>query len=159
MPLPNASQLTRSWAHGLCSALLGHSPCCPAHNVRAAVAVEPGAWLQGLDWSCIRCFASTGEASAPQDSHWLSAQAGSHPVAPAAVHAAKRHVCAGQPWAVACSQQPEARLAHKPAVQAACHWLVRDIGRHEDLKALQAECSPMLEMCGGTGLCHPSAVL
>lgn len=36
--------------------------------------------MQGIDWSCIRCFASTGEASSAEDSHWLSAQAGYKPV-------------------------------------------------------------------------------
>lgn len=36
--------------------------------------------LQGLDWGCIKCFASTGEASSAEDSHWLTAQAGYKPV-------------------------------------------------------------------------------
>lgn len=36
--------------------------------------------MQGLDWSAIRRFASTGEASSPDDSHWLSARAGYKPV-------------------------------------------------------------------------------
>ena len=36
--------------------------------------------MQGIDWSCIRCFASTGEASSAEDSHWLTAQAGYKPV-------------------------------------------------------------------------------
>ena len=36
--------------------------------------------VQGLDWSCIQCFASTGEASSAEDSHWLTAQAGYKPV-------------------------------------------------------------------------------
>ena len=36
--------------------------------------------LQGLDWSALRCYASTGEASAPDDSLWLMARAGYRPV-------------------------------------------------------------------------------
>ena len=36
--------------------------------------------VQGLDWGRIRCFSSTGEASSPEDSHWLSALAGYKPV-------------------------------------------------------------------------------
>ena len=36
--------------------------------------------VQGLDWSRIRCFSSTGEASSPEDSHWLTALAGYKPV-------------------------------------------------------------------------------
>jgi len=36
--------------------------------------------LQGLDWQCVRCFATTGEASSPEDSLWLMAQAGYKPV-------------------------------------------------------------------------------
>ncbi len=43
------------------------------------------AWRQGdvmagLDWSAIRCFSSTGEASSPDDMHWLMALAGYKPV-------------------------------------------------------------------------------
>ena len=30
--------------------------------------------MAGLDWSSLRCFSSTGEASNPEDSHWLSAR-------------------------------------------------------------------------------------
>lgn len=33
----------------------------------------PPACLQGLDLSCIRAWSSTGEASAPDDVHWLMA--------------------------------------------------------------------------------------
>lgn len=33
-----------------------------------------------MDWSALRCFASTGEASAPEDSLWLMARAGYRPV-------------------------------------------------------------------------------
>ncbi|KAK9802017.1 hypothetical protein WJX73_001758 [Symbiochloris irregularis] len=36
--------------------------------------------MQGLDWGAVRRFASTGEASAPDDSHWLSARGGYKPV-------------------------------------------------------------------------------
>eukprot|EP00887_Chlorella_sp_A99_P006425 scaffold3.g6425.t1 len=36
--------------------------------------------MAGLDWSCLRCFSSTGEASAPDDYLWLSARAGYRPV-------------------------------------------------------------------------------
>lgn len=36
--------------------------------------------MQGLDWSALRCFSSTGEASAPEDSLWLSARGGYKPV-------------------------------------------------------------------------------
>lgn len=36
--------------------------------------------MQGLDWGAIRRFASTGEASSPDDSHWLSARAGYKPI-------------------------------------------------------------------------------
>lgn len=35
---------------------------------------------KGLDWGCIRCFSSTGEASSPEDCLWLMAQAGYKPV-------------------------------------------------------------------------------
>ena len=41
--------------------------------------VWPCAW-QGLQWAALRCFSSTGEASAPEDYHWLSAMAGYKPV-------------------------------------------------------------------------------
>ncbi|KAL4458600.1 hypothetical protein ABPG75_013465 [Micractinium tetrahymenae] len=36
--------------------------------------------MKGLDWSCLRCFSSTGEASAPEDYLWLMARAGYKPV-------------------------------------------------------------------------------
>lgn len=36
--------------------------------------------MAGLDWSRLRCFSSTGEASAPDDTLWLSARAGYKPV-------------------------------------------------------------------------------
>ena len=36
--------------------------------------------LQGLKWEILRCFSSTGEASSPEDYHWLSAMAGYKPV-------------------------------------------------------------------------------
>ncbi|KAK9822001.1 hypothetical protein WJX81_007477 [Elliptochloris bilobata] len=36
--------------------------------------------MQGLDWSALRCFASTGETSVPDDSLWLMARAGYRPV-------------------------------------------------------------------------------
>ncbi|KAL4429392.1 hypothetical protein ABPG77_005166 [Micractinium sp. CCAP 211/92] len=36
--------------------------------------------MQGLDWSCLRCFSSTGEASAPEDYLWLMSRAGYKPV-------------------------------------------------------------------------------
>jgi acetyl-CoA synthetase len=34
----------------------------------------------GLDWSAIRCFSSTGEASNPDEMHWLMSRAGYKPV-------------------------------------------------------------------------------
>lgn len=36
--------------------------------------------LQGLNWDCLRCYSSTGEASSPEDYHWLVALAGYKPV-------------------------------------------------------------------------------
>jgi acetyl-CoA synthetase len=36
--------------------------------------------MSGLDWSAIRCFSSTGEASNPSDMHWLMSRAGYKPV-------------------------------------------------------------------------------
>lgn len=37
--------------------------------------------MSGLDWSSLRCFSSTGEASSPDDYHWLSSRvAGYRPV-------------------------------------------------------------------------------
>jgi acetyl-CoA synthetase len=36
--------------------------------------------LDGIDWSAIRCFSSTGEASSPDEMHWLMARAGYKPV-------------------------------------------------------------------------------
>ncbi|MEW5299974.1 MAG: hypothetical protein WDW36_002940 [Sanguina aurantia] len=36
--------------------------------------------MQGLDWSSLRCLSSTGEASSPEDYHWLSARAGYKPI-------------------------------------------------------------------------------
>mmetsp|Transcript_42051 Transcript_42051/g.109007 ORF Transcript_42051/g.109007 Transcript_42051/m.109007 type:complete len:655 (+) Transcript_42051:796-2760(+) len=36
--------------------------------------------MAGLDWGCIRCFSSSGEASNPEDYHWLMARAGYKPV-------------------------------------------------------------------------------
>ena len=35
---------------------------------------------QGLQWAALRCLSSTGEASAPEDYHWLMAMAGYKPV-------------------------------------------------------------------------------
>ena len=35
--------------------------------------------LQGLDWSALRCYSSSGEASSPEDYHWLMALAGYKP--------------------------------------------------------------------------------
>ncbi len=36
--------------------------------------------LQGLNWDRLRCYSSTGEASSPEDYHWLVALAGYKPV-------------------------------------------------------------------------------
>lgn len=36
--------------------------------------------VQGLNWDKLRCFSSTGEASSPEDYHWLAAMAGYKPV-------------------------------------------------------------------------------
>ena len=36
--------------------------------------------MQGLQWAALRCFSSTGEASAPEDYHWVMAMAGYKPV-------------------------------------------------------------------------------
>ncbi len=36
--------------------------------------------MDGLDWSSIRCYSSTGEASSPEEMHWLVAQGGYKPV-------------------------------------------------------------------------------
>lgn len=36
--------------------------------------------LEGLDWSAIRCFSSTGECSNPEDMLWLMSRAGYRPV-------------------------------------------------------------------------------
>ena len=36
--------------------------------------------MAGLDWSSLRCYSSSGEASAPDDYHWLSSLAGYKPV-------------------------------------------------------------------------------
>jgi acetyl-CoA synthetase len=36
--------------------------------------------MDGLDWSRLRAFSSTGEASTPHEMHWLSARAGYKPV-------------------------------------------------------------------------------
>jgi acetyl-CoA synthetase len=36
--------------------------------------------MDDLDWSAIRCFSSTGEASTPHEMHWLMARAGYKPV-------------------------------------------------------------------------------
>ena len=36
--------------------------------------------MAGLDWSSLRCYSSSGEASASDDYHWLSALAGYKPV-------------------------------------------------------------------------------
>jgi len=36
--------------------------------------------LQGLNWDHLRCYSSTGEASSPEDYHWLVALAGYKPV-------------------------------------------------------------------------------
>ena len=36
--------------------------------------------FQGLRWAALRCFSSTGEASAPDDYHWLMARGGYAPV-------------------------------------------------------------------------------
>lgn len=36
--------------------------------------------MAGLDWSWLRCYSSTGEASAPEDYLWLMARGGYKPV-------------------------------------------------------------------------------
>lgn len=36
--------------------------------------------LQGLTWPSLHCFSSTGEASSPEDYHWLMAQGGYIPI-------------------------------------------------------------------------------
>ncbi|KAK9862190.1 hypothetical protein WJX84_000590 [Apatococcus fuscideae] len=36
--------------------------------------------MQGLEWGALRCFSSTGEASSPEDYHWLVARGGYKPV-------------------------------------------------------------------------------
>ncbi|KAL3159387.1 hypothetical protein ABBQ38_009818 [Trebouxia sp. C0009 RCD-2024] len=36
--------------------------------------------MKGLNWDKLRCFSSTGEASSPEDYHWLAAMAGYKPV-------------------------------------------------------------------------------
>ncbi len=36
--------------------------------------------MRGLDWSQIRCFSSTGEASSPRQMHWLMARGGYKPI-------------------------------------------------------------------------------
>lgn len=37
--------------------------------------------MSGLDWGSLRCFSSTGEASSPDDYHWLASRvAGYRPV-------------------------------------------------------------------------------
>lgn len=41
---------------------------------------KASACMDGLDWSRIRCFSSTGEASTPHEMHWLSARGGYKPV-------------------------------------------------------------------------------
>ena len=38
------------------------------------------AMVQGLKWDKLRCFSSTGEASSPEDYHWLGALGGYKPV-------------------------------------------------------------------------------
>ena len=39
-----------------------------------------GGWVEGLDWSSIRVFTSTGECSNPDDMHYLTSRAGYRPV-------------------------------------------------------------------------------
>lgn len=41
---------------------------------------KASACMRGVDWSCIRCFTSTGEASAADEYLWLSSMAGYSPV-------------------------------------------------------------------------------
>ena len=41
---------------------------------------KAGETTAGLDWSAIRCFSSTGEASNPKEMQWLMEQAGNKPV-------------------------------------------------------------------------------
>lgn len=33
-----------------------------------------------MEWGALRCFSSTGEASSPEDYHWLMARGGYKPV-------------------------------------------------------------------------------
>ncbi|EIE19718.1 acetyl-CoA synthetase-like protein, partial [Coccomyxa subellipsoidea C-169] len=54
-------------------------------NVLGLVPSIAKAWrasgcMKGLKWASLRCYSSTGEASAPEDYHWLMARGGYKPV-------------------------------------------------------------------------------
>ncbi|CAL8471383.1 g10925 [Coccomyxa elongata] len=54
-------------------------------NVLGLVPSIAKAWrasgcMKGLRWTALRCYSSTGEASAPEDYHWLMARAGYKPI-------------------------------------------------------------------------------
>ena len=48
---------------------------CQRHALKARSSAQ-----QGLQWAALRCFSSTGEASALEDYHWLMTMAGYKPV-------------------------------------------------------------------------------
>ena len=60
-----------------CACLGMLPPACPPPSVQAW---RSSNCMEGLDWSALRCFSSTGEASAPEDCRWLSALGGYSPV-------------------------------------------------------------------------------
>lgn len=57
-------------------------PGHPITNTRCSLSQvwRASGCMQGLDWSWLRCFSSTGEASAPDDTLWLSARGGYKPI-------------------------------------------------------------------------------
>eukprot|EP00891_Asterochloris_glomerata_P007518 jgi/Astpho2/7518/Aster-02084 len=56
------------------------SSCMQASSGPGAAACHGAGRHVGLDWSALRCYSSSGEASSPEDYHWLMALAGYKPV-------------------------------------------------------------------------------
>lgn len=80
----NLAQTRGLAVHAVDFKLALSDPCVQIHLLSAR-SYLPQTWrstdcMRGLDWSSVRCYSSTGEASAPEDYHWLSARAGYKPV-------------------------------------------------------------------------------
>ncbi|GAB4821930.1 hypothetical protein N2152v2_008976 [Parachlorella kessleri] len=102
--------------------------------------------MSGLDWSSLRCFSSTGEASAPDDTLWLSARAGYKPVI---------EYCGGTEiggaFLTGCMVQPQAPSCFSTPVMGSCPCILLPGGHlspHGDVAAVTGELAIAAPMLG-----------